>query len=922
MNIFLYRYKFFIGATILLALVVVVIVCVYKFGSKDFFHKSKRPQLTIPTKDIRKVVLENGMTILVFPLKTVPKVLVQIAYDIGSGVEESGERGMAHLVEHMIFKGTERMAEGDLDEIACKYGATHNAETSQDITTYYFETNKNNWRPFFEILSDCMQHVRFDEQHLASEMKAVIQELKMYKDDYWYLMLEKIDALLYPANHPYHHPIIGYKEDLMQLTADNLRSFYKKYYQPDRATLFVIGDVEVDEVLHEAKKQFGAIPLEKSTKLPVYPALTLDLTTNNTTFYEDVKAEQLSFYWRIPGMKDQHEIVSTAAAFLLGAGEGSRLHRVLVDEQQIAVSVAVQAEKNLESGAFLILIEPVAGKIQDCRALVERELKNAIDHGFSERELEHMIKMQGKHFLQRLQNFDSLAQEWIVTYFATGDEYQLFNRVNRFADITSTQVQAFIAEHLDPFFMNQMQVLPVPESKQHLVDEAQIRNEAFDETILAKFVRTAPLEKPRYVHEMKQPEPLDFTFPKPDRVVKLTNGLTVLLKENRSLPLLSVQIKFKDYFFLQSAKEGVLTDVMMRALIEGSQGLTKKELVDFFEFHGVDYYFGPSGARLSMLNADVPLILKRFVQVLTKPTFAPNVLDKLKMMAIDSFERDKDDAIEIAHRELKKLAYAGHPFSWDFDDAISFLKTATVDDIWKQHTALVSPANMILSVVGDFDVDGMEKLVREIFGALSGAPAQQRTILPSAFKGGEQRAIYLSRDQMVLLFGRQSALTITHPDLIPVKLLNFIMFNDAGCSRLFQLRERTGLFYTAFGGWGVGAGVEPGIDFIGALLNPKNAGFAEQEMRSMVDHLATEGVNAQEIDAARHLYVKSLIDAISTNSGVADLLCTLEVFNLGFDYYDKVLTSMQKLTSDEMNQLCKKYFSMHDMVSIKVGAVR
>ncbi len=922
MNELFYRYKLLMGIGLVLALTVVIIVYVYKYGHKQFFYKKTKPNFTIPTHDIKKMVLDNGMIILVFPLKSVPKVLVQIAYDIGSGVEESGERGMAHLVEHMIFKGTELMAEGDIDEIACKYGATYNAETSQDVTSYYFEVNKNNWKPFFEILADCMQNVRFDEQHLASEMKAVIQELKMYKDDYWYLMLEKIDSLLYPANHPYHHPIIGYKEDLMNLTSQNLKSFYKKYYQPDRATLFVIGDVDADEVLAQAKKQFGSILLEKPTKLPTYPILNVDLTTNNTTFYEDVKAEQLGFYWRIPGMNDAHEIVSSAAAFLLGAGEGSRLYRSLVDEHQIALSVAVQAEKSLASGVFLIFIEPVTGKIEECRKLVQDELKKVMVEGFSEKELEHMIKIQGKHFLQRLQSFDSLVQEWIITYFATSDEYYLFNRVNRFVDLTSADIQAFMKEYLDPFLMNQIQVLPVPESKKHLVELAKKKTEAFDEKILSKFVRTTPVEKPRYVDKMKVPEALDFSFPKPDCFIKLANGLTVLLRANRSLPLLSVQCKFKDYFYLQGSKEGILVDLMMRSLIEGSDGLNKKALVDFFEFHGVDYDFGTAGARLSLLSIDVQPIMKRFVQMLTKPAFTTEALEKLKTMAIDSFERDKDDAVEVANRNLKKLVYSEHPFSWDFNEAIELLEKITLDELRELHKDFVVPANMILSVVGDFDVAEMEMLIKDTFLTWPAGQAKHIDIAEGVFKPREQHDIKMSRDQMVLLFGKPSVLTINHPDLVPMKLLNFIGFNEGGCSRLFQLRERTGLFYMAFGGWGVGAGKEHGIDFIGVLLNPKNSSFAEKEMRDLISNFALNGVTTQELDAARNLYLKSLIDAVATNSGVADLFCTMEAFNLGFDYYDKVLKRMQSLSKAELDVLCKKYFTMDEMVRIRVGNVK
>ncbi|MFH1643816.1 MAG: pitrilysin family protein [bacterium] len=152
--------------------------------------------------NVKKVVLENGMTVLVFKNTSVPKVLVQVVYDIGSYVEQEGERGLAHLIEHMIFKGTDKLAEGDIAAIANKYGATLNAFTSNDMTSYFFEVDKNNWQQFVPILADCMQNSRFDEQHLASELFTVIQELKMYKDNYQAVAWEKISELIFPSNHP------------------------------------------------------------------------------------------------------------------------------------------------------------------------------------------------------------------------------------------------------------------------------------------------------------------------------------------------------------------------------------------------------------------------------------------------------------------------------------------------------------------------------------------------------------------------------------------------------------------------------------------------------------------------------------------------------------------------------------------------
>ena len=339
---------------LILALIAAAGFAVYWLLLRGRYSSTSRSRsfFTIPVDRVKKAVLDNGMHVVVFSNPSLPKVLVQIAYDVGSYVEENGERGLAHLVEHMIYKGTNTLSETDIDSIARKYGAHFNAFTALDVTSYYFETDKNNWKPFLPILADCMQNARFDPDHLASEIKAVIQELKMYKDDYWRTMILKACELIFPPNHPYHTPTIGFKEDLLSLKPENLKNFYKKYYRPDRATLFIVGDVNLDDAIAEANKHFASIKADQSSVVKPFPMIIPELVTNHTRYFEDVTKEQMGFYWVIPGLKSNTEHVASALETLLGGGQSGRLYRLLVDEQRVASSVYVKSAKFMEAGIF------------------------------------------------------------------------------------------------------------------------------------------------------------------------------------------------------------------------------------------------------------------------------------------------------------------------------------------------------------------------------------------------------------------------------------------------------------------------------------------------------------------------------------------------------------------------------------------
>lgn len=882
--------------------------------------EKRKSRVQVPTEKIKKEILDNGMKVLVFSSPSVPKVLVQIAYDVGSYVEESGERGLAHLIEHMIFKGTDRLAEGDIDAIARKYGAKFNAYTSSDVTSYYFESNKANWQPFVEILADCMSNSRFEEEHLASELKAVIQELRIGKDNYWRIAMQKAASLLFPSNHPYHAPVIGYKEDLLNIKAHALKKFYKKYYRPDRATLFIVGDVDSDEAISLAKKHFGGIQCDEKSVNKEFPQLVPELVTHRTRLYEDVSKEALAFYWSIPGIADKDEMFSSAIESLLGKGHSSRLYKLLVEDKKVASSVYIKASKFVNAGIFFIVVEPILGKIDKCRSLIQKELSRITHEGFTDDELERMAKGKIRSFVQKMQHQSDFVYRWIKSFFTTGNEFDIFERINRYNSITSAQLQEFIKTHLDPFLMNQIEILPLPESRKDIKQAAKELSDSLDQEILKRHQRTRPLEDLKAVYECSEPVPLDFSFPKPDREFTLPNGLTVLLKQKNIWPIVTLKCQFKDASFFSNTKEGALIDLMMDMLIEGSDGYTKKQNVDIFEIKGVGYGFGQGGGKISLLSEDIEQVFEHFLHVLQHPTFPKEALDRLKAITINSYERAKDSAASVGSRALRNQLYNGTPYAWTFDEAIELVEGVTTDDLVKLHKKYVTPSSMVMAVVGNFEPEQMEQKIRDLFGQWTGSAYQQVTWTPGQFEPRREEDIFMVRDQVVLMMGQPSPLTIYDQDVVPLRMLNFITFHSLG-SRIYQLREESGMFYSASGGFAINAARHHGFDYLSSSLSLENLEAAEKQMCQMIDDVATGGVTEQELAASQQLYLKELIDLVGSNKTIATMFCSLYSLGLGFDYYDKVLARVQAMTVKELNEIAAKYLKTENMARVRVGRV-
>lgn len=910
--------------------VVLLVVAIFLiFGVVSYMKQHREPYLvfkrkepmSLPTDNVKKHTLKNGMNLLVFENKSVPKVLIQIAYDIGSSVEQEGERGLAHMLEHMIFKGTKELSEGDIDAISRKYGATFNAFTSHDVTSYYFEVNSANWKPFIPILADCMMNSRFDEQHLASEMKAVISELKMLKDSYWRVMMEEALRLCFPSNHPYHFSVIGFKEDLLKMSSGRLKRFYDKYYQPSRATMFVVGDVKSEDVIEEVEKHFSDIESSKEEKPNPFPEVVQEFATNKTTLYRDIEQPQIGFYWRIPGIKSKRDIERQALEIVLGGGEGSRIYKRLVEEEKVASSVMTGAIDLMEAGLFLVLITPHEGQSDKCRELLKEELDKFVSKGITEAELAKVVSNKQLSLLELFEDYQAFTVEWLQSFFATNDELSIFNQVNEFGSMTSEKLVLYVRDYLDPFLMNEIYMVPVPEEHKKRLLEVENQQSKLDSQILNTYVRTTPLEEPKAVHKLPSTQPLDFEFPHPTKTFTLKNGLKVLLYQNKQWPFMTARMYFRDASFFASARSGISISIMMNMLMEGSSDHSKKDNVEFFEGMGTSYNFGVSGAELTVLGDRFGESLKRAQQILLQPTFPADALKKIQAIEIDGYMRSKNDPMAIGLRLLNNEIYKGHQYQWSFDDAIDIIKGLSTRSLTDLHGKYVTPENMILTIVGDYKSDSIEKEITQLF---SGWKAAGRIKEIDGQKIAQSKPVtidhFMVRNQAVLALGRPSPITIEHPDLIPLKLLNYIAFYSMG-SRLYKLREATGLFYHAQGAWAYNASREVGFDFLLSLLSVDKLDDAEKGMRAIVKEIADKGVTSDELDVARQLYTKTLIDASSSNASVARVLSTLEAFDLGFDYYDKVLERVNTMTVDEINAIAKKYFSTDNMHRVRVGRV-
>jgi zinc protease len=235
---------------------------------------------------IHKKVLENGLTILVLPKTDIPQVMLNMVVGVGSKDEEINEKGIAHLIEHMFFKGTTSYSETDIDKIIYKLSGKMNAATSQDWTRYWFYVPSIYWKEILPLMAELMHACSFKDEHIDSEFKVVIQELKMRNDNYHLTLWEELLKLIFTP-HPYSHPIIGYKEDIWNLHSQDLRNFYNKHYHPNNAVLVIVGDVVPEEVFEACGATLSILKPKLDHKRGTFPFVH-DIVSKTVTIYRAV----------------------------------------------------------------------------------------------------------------------------------------------------------------------------------------------------------------------------------------------------------------------------------------------------------------------------------------------------------------------------------------------------------------------------------------------------------------------------------------------------------------------------------------------------------------------------------------------------------------------------------------------------------
>jgi len=355
--------------------------------------------------------LKNGMEVVVVNNPRVPVVTHMVWYRVGSADEGPGESGIAHFLEHLMFKGTKKREPGEFSEIVARNGGHENAFTSRDYTAYFQTIAVDKLETVMELEADRMTNLVFTPKEVELERQVVLEERRSRTDNNPGAILgEHINASLF-LNHPYRNPIIGWEHDIKALNIERILAFYKRFYRPNNAILVVAGDMEAEKLKPLAEKYYGFIPAGPPVKRSRAQE-PLHKSARRVT-HRDKRVRQPSWHrtYLAPGLlwgDKRHAYPLQLLSNIVGGGASSRLYRKLVVEDKVAVSAgAYYAGDGNGPGRFVFYASPsVDVSMDDLEKAVEAEIAKFIKNGVSERELKRAkVRMQAEAVYAR----DSLS---------------------------------------------------------------------------------------------------------------------------------------------------------------------------------------------------------------------------------------------------------------------------------------------------------------------------------------------------------------------------------------------------------------------------------------------------------------------------------------------------------------------------------
>lgn len=794
-------------------------------------------------------VLDNGLNVYIKEAKASPVVAINFWIKVGSVNEEPGQEGYAHLIEHMMFKGTANFPYGVLDNEVKQIGAKQNAFTANDYTCFYLVGASQYFERMFELEADAVLNSVFDEGELKKEAQVVIEELRMSLDNPGNRIVQLIMQEAFKV-HPYKHPIIGYIKNIEEVTRDKIFAFYKKFYVPANMWVVIVGDIETEKAIATVKKYMGNAPKAEKPEVRI----SAEPPQNGQRLlveHGEIQHSYIRMGWHVPGIESEDRFALAVMSRIAGGGISSWLWKELVERDQVAISAGTGYYQSQYPMLFQVGALTTPGKARIFTERAKKIIYRFLHGEVSQEELDKAKQQIIANDVYNKETSEDYAQQ-LGHYAMLGDVKDTDRYVDRIRMVT-------------------------------LEDLANVAARYFNDNNLS-IARFEP-----------KPPPADA---KPE-MITLDNGVRLILKQNHSSPLVAVSVKIGAGGLREGKREAGLANLTTEMTFKGAKGMTAEEIAEKFESMGSRFQTQSVKSYTSFdmraLTENFVPTLELFLDVIEEPDFPETELEKLKSQVLDWIKSEEDDLYKFTANAALDALFPGTPIGYSSYGKAEDVKRIKRSDLKDFHKKFFVGSNMVVAIVGDFHAREMKEELLRQFGRFKQGNVKDFE-LPKLKEITEPLEVNLqkNREQAQIIYAARTF--PANDEKTPAMMIAQTILSGSMSSRLFKnLRAKDSLAYST---WSFNVGMA-NTGYFQATLSTAAAkvATATARLKEEIDDFRENGFTDKEFEDARKYIVGQHALSLVDNLSLADTYASDEFFGKGFDYsmrYPAIIASTSK----------------------------
>lgn len=877
------------------------------------------PQKVTEIEGITEYKLDNGVQLLIFPDDSKPQVTVNVTVLVGSRHEGYGETGMAHLLEHMLFKGTTKLS--DIPKLLKDRGVLDmNGTTWYDRTNYYetLPAEEGNLEFMLDMESDRLINSLIDGNELQKEMTVVRNEFERGENNPTSILFQRIMANAFEW-HNYGKSTIGNRTDIERVPVTNLRSFYKKYYRPDNIMVMIAGKFDNDQALELAQKYFGSLENPK-TDLP--KTYTEEPTQDGERVVVlrrvgDVQVAGVGYH--IPAASHEDYPACEVLASILGIEPSGRLYKGLV-ENQLASSVSTQMIAGHDPGMMLAFCEvPKDGDVENARDILLSEIEKIGESGVEESEVKRIVQRMTKQREQQLSNSAQLAIG-LSDWRAYGDWRLYFLHRDRVEKVTADDVKRVAAKYLVKSNRTVGMFYPT---------DGPVRASIPNAPKLDKLLANYKGRKKIAAGESFEPTPDNIATRTEVGTFDSGSSYAMLPKKSRGQRVtVSGVLKYGTVESLNGMAD--VCQMFPSMLTRGTTSLDFQQFRDRMDEIKTNLSIsgGPGGVTINLSTnrenfSDALDLLK---DALRNPVWDEQRFEELRREAVTQLEGALSDPQAKAGITLRRVMTPyeiGDPrYSATLEESIENINNIKLDDLKSIYGEFLGGQHGRFAFVGDFDVDIAKTKMNEILQGWTSEQPYERIGSPAQMDVAGQRITINTPDKAnsVYIAGMQLPLGDDEPGAEALEIGNYILGGGPLSSRLAdRVRKKEGLSYGVGSMFQASPVDDRSMIMMFAISNPENTEKVVETIDEEVARLLSSGVTGEELENAKDSFIKTRTGSRANDGQLAATLLENLATGRTMDFHKEADAKIKALTKEDVDEMLRTHLDPKRLIIVTAG---